>query len=196
VGLFRLEDLKAGQGSPDWLRLLRLMSAEFALAEGCIEPADLGSRYARVTEIIELDKKLNATNTLENLTQAVRYTEYVQDPQTATKYWLIKYDKTTSMVSVEPQISALSGAKSYDQAEYVDTKGNINTVLVEADKIETLKYAYPNYFGDVQLFRERLRYITKGDGAKQCILKPQEIIPPRPKVWPDLSWFKRRKRWK
>jgi hypothetical protein len=39
VGLFRREDLKAGRGDPDWLRLFKLMSAEFAVEEGC-ENAD------------------------------------------------------------------------------------------------------------------------------------------------------------
>jgi ppGpp synthetase/RelA/SpoT-type nucleotidyltranferase len=35
VGMFRSEDLKAGQGNPRWLRLFQLMSAEMSMAEGC-----------------------------------------------------------------------------------------------------------------------------------------------------------------
>ena len=31
--LFRRENLKGGEGSPNWLRLFKLMSAEFAVAE-------------------------------------------------------------------------------------------------------------------------------------------------------------------
>jgi Region found in RelA / SpoT proteins len=37
VGLFRSEDLKGNKGNADWLRLFQLMSAEFAVAEGCPE---------------------------------------------------------------------------------------------------------------------------------------------------------------
>jgi Region found in RelA / SpoT proteins len=196
VGLWRLEDLKSGLGSPDWLRLFVLMSEEFALAERCIEPSDLHSRQARIAEIIHLNAALKATNLLENLSQGVRYTEQYKGQETA-KYWLIKYDTTNNAVSVEPQISARVGAESYDNAEYTDrSSGSMNTVLVEADKIETIKYAYPNYFGDVQLFMDRLIYITKGEGASKFILKPQEIIPAKKKrERADLSWLRRFKRW-
>ena len=35
VGLYRGENLKAGIGSDEWLRLFELMSLEFAASEGC-----------------------------------------------------------------------------------------------------------------------------------------------------------------
>jgi ppGpp synthetase/RelA/SpoT-type nucleotidyltranferase len=41
VGLFRGEDLKGNQGDADWLRLFKLISAEFAAAEQCPEPPDV-----------------------------------------------------------------------------------------------------------------------------------------------------------
>jgi (p)ppGpp synthase/HD superfamily hydrolase len=56
VGAYRGENMKAGDGHPDWLRLLALMSAEFACAEKCPEPPDLPVRSERVKEIIDLDK--------------------------------------------------------------------------------------------------------------------------------------------
>lgn len=51
VGMFRDEDMKAGHGNPDWLRLFQLMSAEFAVAEKCVldEPAEL--RVGRISEL-------------------------------------------------------------------------------------------------------------------------------------------------
>ncbi|MBV8457910.1 MAG: RelA/SpoT domain-containing protein [Acetobacteraceae bacterium] len=41
VGLFRREELKNNQGSADWLRLFKLMSAEFSEAECCPLPPDI-----------------------------------------------------------------------------------------------------------------------------------------------------------
>jgi hypothetical protein len=194
VGLFRREDLKAGQGSPEWLRLFRLMSAEFALAEGCAEPANASAR-ARPSEIIDLDEQLNAANTLENLSHAVRYTEkYYRDPQSRPEYYLIKYDRTNKVVRVEPYNGIISGVRSYDAAELPDNKSGtsrLNTVLVEADGVENLKAAYPNYFGDVQLFRAQLKNITRGKTAEEYTLPPQETVAPRPREKPDLSWFKK-----
>jgi Region found in RelA / SpoT proteins len=51
VGLLRGEDLKGNQGSPEWLRLFTLMSAEFAVLEGCpMPPGAPESEYHRLAE--------------------------------------------------------------------------------------------------------------------------------------------------
>jgi hypothetical protein len=66
-----------------------------------------------------------------------------------------------------------------------------NAVLVEADKIEALKDAYPNYFGDVQVFKSNLRLITKGKNAIEYKLPPQKTMPRSSKEVPDTAWFRR-----
>jgi hypothetical protein len=89
---------------------------------------------------------------------------------------------------------------SYGSAEFLENKTGADAetvVLVEADKIENMKRAYPNYFGDVQLFRVQLRNITKGHGVKEYVLKPQERAPSKPRQGenPDITWLRRRIRW-
>jgi hypothetical protein len=198
VGLFRREDLKAGQGNLEWLRLFELMSVEIALAEGCTDL--VGNRPSRVREIIALDKQLGAANMLENLSQAVRFTDrYHADPNSRPVYYLIKYDHANSVVNAEPYFGAIPGVQSYDKAEISENrsgKNNVSTVLVEADGVENLKEAYPNYFGDVQLFKTNLRNITRGEEAKEYTMPPVATVAPRPRERPDLSWFKKRKRWR
>jgi hypothetical protein len=56
--------------------------------------------------------------------------------------------------------------------------------------------AYPNYFGDVQLFKMQLKKITQGDDAVEYTMPPQATVPKGPKEKVDLSWFKRRMRWR
>lgn len=75
VGLMRQEDLKAGKGDADWLRLFELMSAELAMAEDCPQSTHVPGHLSRIREIRELNKKLNAVNTLEDLRHAVRGTD-------------------------------------------------------------------------------------------------------------------------
>jgi hypothetical protein len=199
VGLFRGEDIKGGQGNPEWRRLFELMSMEFAVAEGCIGSVDPLARKARVAEIKRLNASLQAANTLENLTQAVKFTDsYLLDPLSKPEYYLIQYDNISNVVHVEPYKGAILSVASYHNAELSDNRSgrdSINTVLVEVDKIENLKEAYPNYFGDVLLFKRNLKNITYGKDAKEYTLPRQETVRPAPRETPDLSWFTKRKRW-
>jgi Region found in RelA / SpoT proteins len=197
VGMFRREDLKGGQGDADWLRLFQLTSAEIALAEGCHDAAGPDARSDRVREIIALEKKLRAVGTLEDTAQGVRYVdEYVTDANYKPEYFLIKYNRANGTVSVEPYSEPISGMKSLDAEEVTNSERgdrNINAVLVEADSIENLKAAYPNYFGDVQIFKGILQKIAKGVSAQEFALPPQAAAPKKPYEKPDLSWFKRKR---
>jgi len=67
----------------------------------------------------------------------------------------------------------------------------LDAVLVSLDRLRNLKAAFPNYFGDVLLFQEQLRHITKGRGLMEYDLPRQALAPPRAYIEPDLSWMKR-----
>lgn len=201
VGLFRQEDMKAGEGNSDWLRLFDLMSAELAMAENCPESDSVPPHDFRVQEIRHLDNKLEAVDTLEKLRYAVRYTDMIEDYGVRPKYYRIEYDNEKGVVNVTQHYKPISGILDYNRAEEDDniTGGNkLNTVFVEADKVEDMKEAYPNYFGDVQLFNRNLKAITEGEDAREYTMPPRYRPPPPPKEAPDLSWFRpgRRRRWK
>jgi hypothetical protein len=201
VGLFLGEYLKGSQGSEDWLRLFLLMSAEFARLENCQEPPDVPAHEQRIKEIIELDERLGAVKNLDKLSHAVRFTDIAVSPIVKPTYYLIRYDNLTNQVSVEPYFVPKSATASYGSAEFLENirfgKEKETIVLVEADKLDSLKEAYPNYFGDVQLFRLQLRNIVKGVGVKEYDLKPQDRAPIRPKLGEnaDITWLRRRHRW-
>ena len=194
VGLFRGEDMKAGQGSPEWRTLFRLMSAEFMLSEGCAQEDD--GRDSRLEEIKALNAQLNAIQSLEDLRQAVKTTDsYVFDPRNKPDYFLIQYNRAQNVVSVRGQYGPMVAVESYDRAESPDatsSSNGFNTVLVEVDEIENLKAAYPNYFGDVELFKTRLAEIAGREG-REYTLAPQATAPTRPRERPDDSWFRHRK---
>jgi hypothetical protein len=194
IGLFRGENLKGHDGDAEWLRFFQLMSSEFALAEKCPESKLMPSHKDRVREIIDLNKKLSALSTLDNLGHAVQGSHIPPDRRDRPRYYLISYDNLTMQVNVEPYTKPIEATQSYDFAEYLDnTTGNNtkNVVLVEADKIAGLKDAYPNYFGDAQLFKRQLGNIIAGRGVREYKIKPQSIAPSNLSVVPDLSWFRR-----
>src|SRR5262249_18386497 len=116
-------------------------------------------------------------------------------------HYLLKYDRVTKEVRVSSYFKPIMAVSSYDEAEFLDFKSGAereDIVLVEVDKIDNLKEAYPNYFGDVQLFKKQLDDITREKSAQEYKLPPRETVPPPHKENPDLAWLRRRKhiRWR
>ena len=195
VGLFRREDLKAGRGDQDWLRLFKLVSAEFAVEEAC---AEIDGR--RVEEITDLESKLDAIDELERLSQAFSYSENYQfDPNNKPDYFQIEYDRFAERVQIRPYYGPIYATQSYDQGVVRNAEtGRRDTkiVLLEVDEIENLRSAYPNYFGDVQKFKLMLRQIAKQHRGNDYSVPPQQRAPRKPRVKADLSWLRAYRRWR
>jgi Region found in RelA / SpoT proteins len=192
IGLFRGENLKGNQGSEEWLQFFKLMSAEFAEAESCPAYPDMPSHSARVFKIKKLDKVLEASATLDNLSHAVRWTEVSVLPSEKPTHFMIRYDNIARTVDVQPYFAPISAVNSYDMAEDIYNKRGEyaeNIVLVEVDKLENLKAAYPNYFGDVQLFKSQLKRITQGKRVEEYTAVPQQFVPTPPRQLPDGRWY-------
>lgn len=185
VGLYRDENLKAGLGDQNWLRLFELMSMEFAASEGC-EYAQDGSN-SRVQEIVELNTSLDAAQTLDTLSHAVSNLDRIDhDRHHKPRYCLIEYDHNDKRVKVR----YLDGPSKIGSAIQGGGDVRYSSVVVEMDKIENLKSAYPNYFGDVQLFKSSLSEVVNGRPVKEYSLPPIERVPPPPKEVPDDSWLR------
>jgi hypothetical protein len=194
VGLYRDEKLKNGVGSADWLRLFKLMSLEVAASEGC-EYAKEGSN-SRVQEIIALNASLDAIRTLDTLSHAVSNLDRIlPDRHHKPRYCLIEYDHQLKRVNVK----YLDGPSKIGGALNEANDSRYSSVVVEMDKIDNLKEAYPNYFGDVQLFKSSLSLVVNGKAVEQYSLPPIEKVPPPPKEIPDDSWLRfpnrRNRRW-
>lgn len=199
VGMMRREGLKNHHGSTDWLRLFALMSGEFAELERCPPPPGVPSHDNRVAEIKELDRVLDAYNSLNQIGYVTQWADSAIEAVDPAGYYLIKFDNITKQVVVEPHFRPLQAVASYDSAEASDNETdneNFNVVLVEADKVRNLRGAFPNYFGDVSEFKWRLGSILER-GTADYTVRPQETAPIPPKE-PFLGWWFNRKnrRWK
>lgn len=199
IGTIRNEDMKAGEGNPDWLRLFELVSAELALAEDCPVPDNLPDRPRRIEEIRDLNKRLGAIEVLDNLRYAARALDQLTEK--TVNYYLVEYDHENRKVEVRSKFAAKEilleyGARELENA-YATNKIR-DTVLIEADKVEDLKNAYPNYFGDVQVFISNLRRITQGKDAQEYTMPPKYSVPPPPKEPADYTWLRpgRHRRWR
>lgn len=198
IGLFRGEELKSGKGSPEWLRLFALMSAEFAEAEGCDPAKGMPHRTARLRELKDLDGELGAAQVLENLSTAVFWSQDAVEGRSKPSYYLIRYDNDTRKVEVTPHYESRRAFKSYEAAENSDNlsgQETANIVLIEADKMDNLTKAYPNYFGDVQLFKMQLNRLLGGGAVKEFEIALQKRSIPTPRERADPSWIGRRGMW-
>jgi hypothetical protein len=65
------------------------------------------------------------------------------------------------------------------------------TVVVEVDKVENLREAYPNYFLDMSLFHGNLQRVIEGKAIQTSFIDAPE--PEKPKVRAisasDYSWL-------
>lgn len=159
VGMVRGEDMKGGEGDPRWLRLFELVASEIALTEGAAPVPKTPSPSARRREIAGLNLELDAAATLDNWTLAIKQTEATVAKD--SKYFIIQYDNASQAVSVRGWSNSMSLADDYSRAERSQGVA-VTTVLVEVDRVESLRAAYPNYFLDVSLFARNLRRILEG----------------------------------
>lgn len=193
VGLFRDEDLKAEIGDPSWLRLFRLMSEEFALMEGCVDCSSMAPSE-RIAEIRDLNNGIRAAHVLEDLKNATKFVEdFVHEE---APFYLITYNLADHTVKVRPESNTYLSTSNLDAEERRIATGEsrAKVVLVDVDRIETLREAYPNYFGDVTMFIARLKSVCDGETAQpEFTMAPQPVVPRKyEKI--DLSWFNNKHR--
>jgi hypothetical protein len=174
------------------------MSGEFAEAEGCPAQQSVAAS-ARQREIRELAGSLGALQLLESVTHGFRGPDIPLAAEYSPTHYLIRYDHANKTVRVEPYRKSTAATLSYDIAEELDNRtgwDTQNVVLVEVDKITNLKDAYPNYFGDVGLFKTQLGLVTKGQSAVEYSVaqRPARVPDTRPRI--DLSWLRGSTRWR
>jgi hypothetical protein len=171
VGMVRNEDLKAGDGDTDWLRLFALMASEFAEVELCQLVPGTFDRHHRREEIRYLDAKLAAAKTLGKINSALKVAERV-GPATAN-FFLVQYDGIEHTLRIRGYASPRSGSDQYSSDE--DRHRTLDSVLVEVDKAENLREAYPNYFLDVGAFASSIMEITEAGNTRPVGMQSRDL---------------------
>jgi ppGpp synthetase/RelA/SpoT-type nucleotidyltranferase len=186
VGMMKNQDLKGGEGDADWLRLFALMASEFAEEERCaIVPGTPQSRVERRRELVELDKKLRALVFLENINTAI---SYIPRYYGGGKLFLIELDIVNKNVNVEAIRQPINAAEQYMQIE--QSRPGVISVLTEIEKAHDLKRAFPNYFGDVQIFCDHLNQVINPDKAGKIAERATRRVQGAKSTYGDLSWLR------
>ncbi|RWB25518.1 RelA/SpoT domain-containing protein [Mesorhizobium sp.] len=195
VSLYRNQDLKHHKGDADWLRLFMLAAAEFAHVERCPQPEGVPDRPERIRELKDLNARLGAVATLENIKAATHFAEnFIYE---RGRYYLLRYqsDHTVKIETYGATISATGALAAAEQAIEAG-ESDEKVVLVEVDRIDRLVDTYPNYFGDVSLFVRNLQLACLGRPGIEYTVAPQEVVRPRELEKPDFgALFRRYTRW-
>ena len=198
IGLYIGENLKGGEGPAEWRRLLLLLSAEFAEHEQCETVPGTPAGPQRRDEIRHLERQLDAVPLLARLSDSFRYIDnLIIDPE--AKFLLIRYDHVAGSVVVRTFREQPESALAYNETEQgiktgpLDDQPDVDAVLVSLNKLNDLKAAFPNYFGDVTMFRQQLQGICRGRGLAEYDFPKQALAPPRQRESPDDSWLRSRR---
>lgn len=152
VGMLLNEDMKGGEGDPDWRRFFALMATEFAEDEGCPPvPGTSDNVMLRRQELQEIDHKLSIVQSLEAVRQAVQRTIGIR--RRISGAFIVSLDRQAMVTSITP-VTGSASKDTYTRAEADQAR---ISVLVEADRADDLAEAYPNYFLDIGVFTERAR---------------------------------------
>lgn len=183
------EDLKGGKGNADWLRLFEIMAAEMAALEGCPGvPGVSDNARERRQELRHLAAKLDASAHLYLWNDAIKFTDEIT--QSTSKFYVVQYDREMNRVLIFPALRVSQGSETLIQEEHAHEMRD--SVLVEIDRAEDLRTAYPNYFLDVRTFAQLLDASVAGknlaDVSLGPILMPVASAPNVRKLISYLQW--------
>lgn len=174
TGLYTKESLKSSNGNPLILRFFVLVSAIFSIMENTPLSPEVPQDYNEI--IKELKNINNRLNLLEEIDSLKLATEHLHNNYTSkggnkNKYYIL----TLSNRYGNFQLSQIpfniydydKAIKTYEELEIpiqqtyniLDDPTMLDSVLVSANSIESLKAAYPNYFIDTSKFVSILKKI-------------------------------------
>ena len=154
MGTCTKTNLKAGVGDEGVKRFFVLVSNLFAMAENQkLVPGTPGSLKKTIIEIKEIDNKLHIINKLRAISTTARNLKDVKN----TGYFLLDLDLEKMLLNVRGYKTKdfKCAIMDYDFLERENEKKK-DVVLVSATSIKELKSAYPNYFGDIKKFINKI----------------------------------------
>ena len=160
MGIYTKSNLKSSKGNKDVLRFFVLVSSIFAKMENMPICSDTINDYnVLVSEIRQIDNKLNIVSRLSALSVAINHTNASKTMKGKGYYVLIlNYkDKLLRVHGFSTNQIELA-TKAYNNIEATNNP-DIDVVLVSATSFDTLKAAYPNYFTDISQFVNMMRRI-------------------------------------
>lgn len=158
VGLFTNEALKAGQGSEDIKRFFVLVSSLFAMREGCpVAPETIADETELISEIESINDRVHILDLLMGIRIVVNNELNRNYDQRGYYLLTLNYEKKTIRAAYYRPGNMEKANAAYNAIEAQSRGEPIDSVLVQASSITSVKAAYPNYFLDIGEFISLLK---------------------------------------
>ena len=163
AGTFIGEELKAGQGSVEWLRFFQLMGSVIAQRERApLVEGTPSNREQLRDELDEYAYKLNVENRLLGYAETIQRMELQAEN---AHYFLLKLDPDSRQLAITGfKLEEQEKAQAAYAAAERSIKGRpaMDAVLVSVGSLAELQRAYPNYFADTRVFIALLKQALAG----------------------------------
>jgi len=151
AGAMRNEDLKAGEGDPNWLRFFTLMSGHIAELERQPRGKHLTMSYSDLkAEAKELSRELQVAQNLQT------FSDFMNEAETYDgaydRSYVLKMDANTGKISMQPAWREEFYFDDLDEQPGEDFQERNQSLEVSVDNMMALRQAYPNYFADTGNF--------------------------------------------
>ena len=155
VGIFTQNGLKFNQGSEEWLRFFKLVSALFSIEEqSAVVDGVSTNPQIIIEELIRIMNKLQVIKKLFAIGLATSRWGRIQKSKTPG-YYLMELNTKDHTLSVTKFTNADRATNEYNKIELRKDQ-YIDVVLVSAQSFEALTHAYPNYFANIKEFMDVL----------------------------------------
>lgn len=161
MGTMRGESYKTHKGDPAWLEFFALTSSAFAILENC----DPIARFSHMNfeTIARTMKSLDSEHRMLEQIQGFSFAaNVITTGKVGGDYNLISLTPDTHTVRIKSFKAKELSKASHELKDLEDraSRGeNLQSVLVSAGKLKSLKVAYPNYFLDIKQFTEKIEVI-------------------------------------
>lgn len=163
LGMIQKSSIKTGGGDEVTKRFFKIISALFAIDEGCpVAPDLVGIGYEKlVEELKDIEDKTNILSQLEGVAVSAKHIEIITKDYTGYRViQLFIAEKRVRLTEFEqPQ-----DAESFYRSKETETREdpNVAVVLMSAGALKDVRKAYPNYFLDTRSFIQNVRRIAYG----------------------------------
>lgn len=163
MGLITELSLKSGEGDETIKRFFILISSAFAIMENTPTVSNTPNSMKKIVkEILAIDKKENFILTLRDFNAAFRYF-HLRSLQEKSGYYLLVLNIEEHELSIRyfKPSEVVKANTVYSEKEKEFPEKHINIVLVRAESLNMLQYAYPNYFPNNSDFVNIIEKIKK-----------------------------------